>query len=100
PVSEVAELAKAGTVRALAVTGSQRSKFLPDVPTLRELGLNVANDSWLGVLGPAKMPAEIMRVLSAAIEEVSRSPDMADTLAKFASEPGFQGPEPFAARVK
>ena len=44
----------------LAVTGSQRSKFLPDVPTMRELGYNVVIDSWIGLLVPARMPPEIL----------------------------------------
>ena len=51
PVSEVISVAQQGSVRILAVTGSQRSKFLPDVPTMRELGYNVVIDSWIGAPG-------------------------------------------------
>src|SRR5262245_18244377 len=100
PVSEVVPVAQSGTVRVLAVTGSQRSKFLPAVPTMRELGYNVVIDSWIGVLGPAKMPPDILNALSAAIGEAIKSPELAENLAKFGSEPMFQPPDEFAARVR
>jgi tripartite-type tricarboxylate transporter receptor subunit TctC len=100
PVSEVVPVAQSGMVRVLAVTGSQRSKFLPAVPTMRELGYNVVIDSWIGVLGPAKMPPEILSALSVAIGEAVKSPELAENLAKFGNEPMFQTPEEFAARVR
>ena len=56
PISESMTFAKAGTIRILAVTGSQRSSFLPEVPTMREAGYNVVVESWLGVFVPAKTP--------------------------------------------
>jgi tripartite-type tricarboxylate transporter receptor subunit TctC len=100
PVSEVTSVAQAGTVRILAVTGSQRSKFLPDVPTMHELGYDVVIDSWIGLLGPARMPPEILSALSAAVAEAVKSPELAESFAKFGSEPTFQTPTEFAARVR
>lgn len=100
PISEAFSLAKAGTLRMLAVTGSQRSPFLPDVPTMREQGYDVVIDSWIGLLVPVRTPAAIVSALSAAIADASKSADMAESLAKFGSEPAFQTPEQFAARVK
>jgi tripartite-type tricarboxylate transporter receptor subunit TctC len=99
PVSEVISVAQQGSVRILAVTGSQRSKFLPDVPTMRELGYNVVIDSWIGLLGPARMPPDILATLSAAVAEAVKSPELIESLAKFANEPTFQTPQDFAARV-
>lgn len=100
PVSEVISVAQSGSVRILAVTGSQRSKFLPDVPTMRELGYNVVIDSWIGLLGPARMPPDILSTLSAAVAEAAQSPEIAENLAKFGSEPTFQTPQEFAERVR
>ena len=55
--SETIEHHKAGKVRILAVTGEQRSKALPDVPTLKEQGINMAADAFFGLYGPPGMPA-------------------------------------------
>ncbi|HYF18856.1 MAG TPA: tripartite tricarboxylate transporter substrate-binding protein, partial [Ramlibacter sp.] len=49
--SETLEHHKAGKVRILAVTGEQRSRALPDVPTLKELGINMAADAFFGLYG-------------------------------------------------
>jgi tripartite-type tricarboxylate transporter receptor subunit TctC len=100
PMSEALPLANSGRVRILAVSSTRRSKFLPDVPTIREAGYNVVVDTWLGVFLPAKAPPAIVRTLSAAIAEAVKSPEMVDSLAKFGSEPRFQPPDEFAATVK
>jgi tripartite-type tricarboxylate transporter receptor subunit TctC len=100
PISEAMPLAQDGKLRILAGTGSQRSRFLPDVPTIREEGYDVVLDSWSGMFLPAKTPPEIVNALSMAIGEATRMPDVIDTLAKFGNEPGFQAQPEFAARVK
>src|SRR5262245_34955141 len=100
PISETFSLAKSGTLRMLAVTGSRRSPFLPDVPTMREQGYDIAIDSWIGLFVPVRTPAAVVSALSAAVADASKSADMAESLAKFGSEPAFQAPAEFAARVK
>jgi tripartite-type tricarboxylate transporter receptor subunit TctC len=100
PITEILPFAKSGALRILAVTGSQRSRFLPDIPTMREAGYNVAVDSWIGIFAPAKLPPETLRTLSAAIGEAATSPEMAEQLAKIGAEPTFQSPEQFAATVR
>jgi tripartite-type tricarboxylate transporter receptor subunit TctC len=100
PVSESMTQAKAGTIRILAVTGSRRSPFLPDVPTMVEAGCNVVVESWLGVFVPSKTPAEVVDALGAAIGEAVKSPAMIENLAKVGNEPRFQTPAEFAATVK
>jgi tripartite-type tricarboxylate transporter receptor subunit TctC len=84
----------------LAVTGAKRSRFLPDVPTMREQGFDVVVESWLGAFAPAKTPPDTVRTLGAAINEVARSPDYADSLAKFGNEPALQTPDEFAVTVR
>jgi tripartite-type tricarboxylate transporter receptor subunit TctC len=100
PMSEALPLANSGRLRILAVSSTRRSKFLPNVPTIREAGYDVGVDTWLGAFLPAKAPPEIVRALSAAIAEAVKSPEMIDNLAKFGSEPRFQSPDEFAATVK
>jgi tripartite-type tricarboxylate transporter receptor subunit TctC len=100
PVSEAMPHAKSGALRMLAVSGAKRSRFLPDVPTMREQGFDVVVDSWLGAFAPARTPVETVRVLGAAINEVARSGDYAEALARFGNEPALQTPEEFAATVR
>jgi tripartite-type tricarboxylate transporter receptor subunit TctC len=100
PISETLPFARAGTVRVLAVTGSKRSTFLPNAPTMREAGYDVVNDTWLGVLASANVPAETVNTLSAAIGEAIRSPQMVESLTKIGNEPTFQTPAQFAETVK
>jgi len=100
PISETLTQAKSGNIRILAVTGAQRSAFLPDVPTMREQGFDVVVQSWLGAFAPAKTPADTVRVLGAAINAAARSPAMAQSLARFGNEPAVATPEQFAAIVR
>jgi tripartite-type tricarboxylate transporter receptor subunit TctC len=99
PISEILSLAKSGELRILAVTGSRRSPFLPNVPTMLECGYNLVVESWLGVFMPAKTPDRVVNALSAAIGEAARSKEMAENLAKFGSEPAFETPAQFAMTV-
>jgi tripartite-type tricarboxylate transporter receptor subunit TctC len=100
PISESLPFAKSGTLRILAVTGSRRSSFLPDVPTMIEAGYNVVVDSWLGMFVPAKTPADIVEALNAAIAEAAKSSHMIENLAKVGNTTAFQTSAQFAATVK
>lgn len=72
---------RAGTLRALAVTGAQRLQALPDVPTLGEQGYGEAQaTSWAGIFVPAATPAETTQVLRHALREVMGDPEIAATL--------------------
>lgn len=58
----------AGRLRALAVTASKRSSAAPEVPTMNEAGLrNAEADNWHAVLGPARLPGDIVRTLNSAL---------------------------------
>ena len=100
PISETLSFARAGALRILAVTGRRRSPFLPAVPTMSESGYNVVIDSWLGVFVSARTPAPVVAALSTAIGEAVKSPEMAESLAKFGNEPNYADPAQFAATVK
>jgi tripartite-type tricarboxylate transporter receptor subunit TctC len=100
PISESMPSAKAGTIRILAVTGSRRSSFLPEVPTMLEASYDVVVESWLGVFVPAKTPTDVVNALSAAIAEAVNSSQMIENLAKLGNTTAFQTPAQFAATVK
>ncbi len=66
---------KAGKLRALAVTTLKRSPSLPDLPTLDESGLKGFDmTTWWGLMGPAKMPPEVVQRLSAEILKAMDAP--------------------------
>jgi tripartite-type tricarboxylate transporter receptor subunit TctC len=100
PVGETLPQAASGKIRILAVASPERSKFLPDVPTMREAGYNVALETWLGAFVPAKTPPEAVRALNAAIGEAVSSPEMIDSLAKIGNATRFESPDQFAATVR
>ena len=100
PLSESIPLSKGGSIRILAVTGSKRSPFLPDVPTMKEAGYDVVVETWVGIFLPAKVPADVLNALSAAVKQASQSLALKDNLAKFGSTAAFQTPEQFAATMK
>jgi tripartite-type tricarboxylate transporter receptor subunit TctC len=66
---------KAGKLRALAVTGHERSPLLPDVPTMREAGLkDFEFYSWYGLWSPARLPANVLKTLEAATAKAAAAP--------------------------
>lgn len=100
PLSESIPLSKGGAIRILAVTGSKRSPFLPDVPTMKEAGYNVVVETWVGLFLPARMPPDVLGALSAAVKQASQTAALKDNLAKFGSTPAFQTPQEFAGTMK
>jgi tripartite-type tricarboxylate transporter receptor subunit TctC len=100
PVSEVMAFAKAGSIRALAVTGEQRTPFLPDVPTMKEQGFDVVVESLPGVFLPAKTPEPIVGALNAAMRKATASEQMIDSLAKFGTEPASMSTADYSAWIK
>ena len=99
PAGEVMPHARSG-IRMLAVITGERSRFLPDIPTLLELGYNIRVDTWSGAFLPAKTPAGIVAALSAAFEKATQSADLIEAHARLGSEMAFQPPAVFASTVK
>ncbi len=73
---EFAENHRAAKLRILAVSGSQRMAQFPEVPTLRESGINIEATAWFGVFGPAGMPAARTEALNAAMQAALKQPDV------------------------
>lgn len=91
---------KSGKVRALAVTGEGRIAALPDVPTVSEAGLNgYVATAWFGLVGPAKMPADVTTRLNEAINKILRTEDARKQFDIFGADPSPRTPEQFRAHV-
>src|SRR5690349_18126540 len=69
-----------GKMRALALTGDKRSHTMPEVPTLKELGVDVSAHAWWGILAPARTPRPIIDKLHAELVKVIKLPDVNKTL--------------------
>jgi len=79
---------QAGKLKALAVTTAERSKALPDVPTLAESGLPGFNiGTWFGVLAPAATPNEVVGRLSRDMVEIIKSPDFVKRMDEIGAQP-------------
>jgi tripartite-type tricarboxylate transporter receptor subunit TctC len=93
--------AKAGNLRALAVTTSKRSSIAPEVPTMAEAGLTGYElGSWHGVFAPAGTPKEIVAKLNAEIVKILQKPDVRQKLQGLGIEPMGTSVESFNAFVK
>lgn len=94
---------QAGKLRPLAVTSAERSKRLPDVPTLAESGIKGLDIvQWYAVLAPAKLPRPIMDKLDRALAQTLADPEIAAKLADQGMDLGGgpQTPTAFAAYVQ
>jgi tripartite-type tricarboxylate transporter receptor subunit TctC len=97
----VLPLVKAGRVRALATTGGTRSPLLPDLPTMKEAGIDdVEENVWYGLLAPAATPPEVIATLARAVAEVSRSRDFRHGLRALGVEPSITAGPEFRALVQ
>jgi tripartite-type tricarboxylate transporter receptor subunit TctC len=100
-IGEVAPYIKSGKLRSLAVTQGQRSVFLPDVPTLAELGYkDIVVQEWLGWFVPAKTPADTVNKLNALVREGLQAPDVVEALVKNSLQPITQTPDEFARLLR
>ena len=88
---------QAGTVRALAVTTTQRSKALPDVPTLIEAGVpDFDVSAWFGLAAPAGLPPALLARLEQALEKVGKLPEVASAMQRQGAEPAYLGSKAMA----
>jgi tripartite-type tricarboxylate transporter receptor subunit TctC len=92
---------RSGRVRALAVTGKLRSDQLKDVPTLEESGFKGFDAiQWYGSVGPAGIPADVVRHLNEVQVAVLKDPDLRERLSVEAVEPMPMTPEQFGQYIR
>ncbi|MCG2606041.1 MAG: tripartite tricarboxylate transporter substrate binding protein, partial [Achromobacter sp.] len=74
-----------GQLRVLALTGRQRSPILPDVPTFKELGIDMTMTQWYGLAAPAGTPPAVIKVLSEHLSRALADPTVQNTIRKDAA---------------
>jgi tripartite-type tricarboxylate transporter receptor subunit TctC len=80
---------RSGKLRPLALTAAKRSAALPDVPTMKQLGVDVDYGVWHGVFVPAKTPPEVLKVIRDAVRQVVADPDFTGALQKMTSSVAY-----------
>jgi tripartite-type tricarboxylate transporter receptor subunit TctC len=75
-----AQHVRGGKMRALALTGDRRSRTMPEVPTLKELGIDVSANAWWGILAPAATPKPIIDKLVIELRKAIALPEVESTL--------------------
>ena len=99
PAISVTPHVQAGTVKMLAVTTPKRSPLLPDVPTLKESGIDVEADAWNGLIAPAGTPPDVLAKIQREVTEAIHSPEMKAKFAAQIMEPVGNTPAQFKAQI-
>lgn len=92
-VADVIAQHRAGGVKVLAVASAARSPFLPEVPTLKDSGVDLAADAWYGMWLPAGSPAEFAKQLSGAVAAAIAKPEVKEKLLAIGLIPVGSTPE-------
>jgi tripartite-type tricarboxylate transporter receptor subunit TctC len=94
-------LVRAGTLRALATTGAQRSPLLPDVPTVAEAGYPALEFAeWFGIFVPVRTPNGTVETLSSVLRTALQTKEMQAGLANQSGDVGGLTPADFALQIK
>ena len=100
-VTTMADVVKAGKVKALATTGLQRSSVLPDVPTVSEAGVpGYEATIWLGLLAPKGTPKAIVDKLNEAVSKIASQPDVRQQWGRQGATPMVMSPAVFEKYIQ
>ena len=97
-VTETAELHRAGKVRVIGVTGAKRDPQVPEVPTLKEQGIDMVATAWFAMYGPAGLKPEVRDRISAAVAKAVRTPALRAKLVEQGYEPVGSTPAELATQ--
>jgi tripartite-type tricarboxylate transporter receptor subunit TctC len=95
----LAEHVKSGQVRLLATIASGRDPAFPDVPTARELGLNVSLEAWRGIAAPKGTPKAVIETFEAAIKSTAESPEFLQACLRLGARPAFLPADAFGRMI-
>ena len=99
PAISVTPHADAGKVKILAVSTARRSPYLPAIPTLKESGIDVESDAWMGMIAPARTPEAIVAKIRREVVEALGTAAIREKLAAQLMEPIGNTPAEFRARI-
>jgi len=100
PAVSVTPHVASGAVKMLAVTTAKRSPLLPDVPTLKEAGIDVEADAWNGLVAPAGAPPAVLAKIGREVVEALNAPDVREKLNAQIMEPVGNTPAEFRAWIE
>ncbi len=100
PAISVTPHAASGNVKILAVSTAKRSPYLPEIPTLKEAGIDVEADAWMGMIAPARTPEAIVAKIRREVVEAIGTAAIRDKLAAQLMEPIGNSPAEFRARIE
>ena len=100
-ITTMAQLSRAGKVRAIATSGATRSAIMPDVPTVSEAGVpGYESVIWLGLMAPAATPKPIIERLNSEIQKIASLPDVKEAWAKQGAVPMHMTPAEFGKFIE
>ncbi|MBM3527611.1 MAG: tripartite tricarboxylate transporter substrate binding protein [Alphaproteobacteria bacterium] len=99
PAISVTPHATGGKVKILAVSTAKRSPYLPQIPTLKEAGIDLEADAWMGMIAPGKTPEPIVAKIRREVVEAIGTAAIRDKLAAQLMEPIGNTPAEFRARI-
>ena len=99
-ITAVLPFTQSGKLRALGVASLERSAAAPDIPTIAEVVPGFEAIAWMGLLGPAGTPTDIVSKINSDIRRVLQSPEASQKLRELAATPGTLAPQAFADFVR
>jgi tripartite-type tricarboxylate transporter receptor subunit TctC len=99
PAISVTPHSGSGSIKILAVSTAKRSPYLPDIPTLKEAGIDVDADAWMGMIAPAHTPEAIVAKIQREVVEAIGTATVREKLAAQLMEPVGNSPAEFRARI-
>src|SRR5437764_4080955 len=99
PATSVVPHVQAGTVKMLAITTPKRSPLLPDVPTLKESGIDVEADAWNGLIAPAGVPSAVLAKIQREVAKAINTPELKAKFATQLMEPVGNSPAALKAQI-
>jgi tripartite-type tricarboxylate transporter receptor subunit TctC len=99
PAISVTPHAASGAVKILAVSTAKRSPYLPQIPTLKEAGIDVEADAWMGMIAPGHTPEAVVAKIQREVVEAIGTAAVREKLAAQLMEPVGSSPSEFRARI-
>ena len=93
--AEILSQVKAGEVRVLAVSSEKRINLWPNVPTMKESGVDLVFDQWRGFAAPKGTPKEVIEKMSAIVKKAVESKEWIDFTASVGTTPLYRDPASF-----
>jgi tripartite-type tricarboxylate transporter receptor subunit TctC len=99
-VPTVAPHVKSGRLRVLAVTSEKRSSLVPGVPAMSETIPGFGTEAWVGIMGPAKMPPELVAQINTDVAKALNSAEIKNKFVENGLEPSYSNPEEFERWIR